>query len=325
MKGQISVLWNREDIDRMIDNESVDQDIKNKLILVQDVRKFAATELDLPVGDAYSQYSDTGRRYVVWNLFAAPELSVEPYKWCFPVAGCVSYRGYFSKADAEAKAAEMKEQGYDVHVGGIAAYSTLGWFDDPVLNTFVKRRDDRLAALLIHEISHRQIYIKGDTTFNESFATTVETIGLKQWLASQEGAVEGHFEKYQKEKQQFSTLISLVLDYREKFTALFNKENLTDEEKRNRKISLYEEMNNRYQVLKQENAWDDRFDQWMTTMNNAKIATIGDYQGLVPGFTQLFISSGRDWKAFYNNVEQLSKLSKEERNKKLKASMFLAP
>ena len=182
-RGQFSLVRDREPIEELVKAAQLDASTKEKLHLVMRLREFASTELAMDVGDSYSSYVDLQRPYVVWNVTAAPEFAIEPKTWCFPIAGCVSYRGYFAKRDAEDKAAALRSLGYDVYLRGVGAYSTLGWFDDPVLNTFVSRSEQNLAALLFHELSHRQLYVKDDTQFNESFATAVAIESLSRWFS----------------------------------------------------------------------------------------------------------------------------------------------
>ena len=174
ISGHSDLMSRRQPVDEVIADEAVPEEIRVKLALVQEARDFAVTELLLPDNDSYRSYADLERDYVVWNVFAAPEFSLEPVTWCFPVAGCVAYRGYFDEEDARAKAEQMREDGFDVATGGIPAYSTLGRFDDPVLNTMMRWRDTDLVATIFHELAHQVLYVKDDTAFNESFATAVE-------------------------------------------------------------------------------------------------------------------------------------------------------
>ncbi|NNC54177.1 MAG: aminopeptidase, partial [Pseudomonadales bacterium] len=191
--GHLALLNNAEPIEQLLDRANAGEsgtasDLQDKLLLVQALRAFARDELGLPVGRAYSRYVELERNYVVWNVFASEEFSITPKQWCFPVAGCVAYRGYFKRAHAEKKAASLANNGLDTYVAGAAAYSTLGWTADPVLSTFVERDEVALASLLFHELSHRLVYIKGDTEFNESLASSIESYALGRWLAMRTGS-----------------------------------------------------------------------------------------------------------------------------------------
>ncbi len=180
--GQLEI-WQREaPIERLLADPALDPKTKAQLDRALRIRDYASRELGLPDNRSYRSYADLARPFVVWNVFAAPEFSIEPKKWCFPFAGCVGYRGYFSEAEARAYAATLAAEGYDIHVGGVPAYSTIGWFADPVLNTFIHYPEPELARLLFHELAHQVLYVKDDTVFNESFATVVEQIGLARWL-----------------------------------------------------------------------------------------------------------------------------------------------
>ena len=183
-RGQIEVMRKREPIDDVISATDTSAELSTRLQLVQEARRFSVDALHLPDNDSYRTYADLQRDYVVWNVFAAPEFSLQPVSWCFPVAGCVNYRGYFAEDKAQEKAQQLKEDGFDVAVGGVAAYSTLGKFSDPILNTMMRWEDSDLIAVMFHELAHQVLYVKGDSGFNESFASAVEEVGLERWLVS---------------------------------------------------------------------------------------------------------------------------------------------
>jgi len=193
-RGQLDVMSKREPIDKLIEAPDTPEELAARLRLVSEARQFAIDELLLPDNDSYRSYADLGRDYVVWNVFAAPEFSLDPKTWCFPIAGCVAYRGYFSEDAARRKADQLAEDGLDVAVGGVPAYSTLGRFDDPVLNTMMHWEDADLVATIFHELAHQVLYVKNDSAFNESFATTVEEIGIERWLTSRDQG--GDFNDY---------------------------------------------------------------------------------------------------------------------------------
>ncbi|MDH5648202.1 MAG: aminopeptidase [Gammaproteobacteria bacterium] len=314
--GQWQVWRAQQDIDAILADPDSTPVLKEKLRTILEIRRFASEQLSLPDNDSYRSYADLKRPYVVWNVFAAPELSVTPEQWCFLFAGCVSYRGYFSKQDAEDFASELKTNNRDVYVAGIAAYSTLGWFDDPVLNTVMHRSSTDLAALIFHELSHQKLYIKGDTTFNESFATAVEMLGTRYWLEVNNDPQE--YGAYLKRKQRHDDFIQLVTQSREKLQQLYASSE-TDEAKRDGKQKTLQKLKQDYARLKQHWDGDNRYDAWFTTdLNNAKLASVAAYHTWVPAFLAIFEQSGKDWLIFYQQVEKLGKLDKTQRTAELK-------
>jgi len=219
ISGQIAILNKKQPIHKLIDDPDTSEKLKEKLKLVLDIRTFAKDELFLPVKDQYLSFVELERPFAGWNMWATPEFSFAPKTWCYPIIGCAIYRGYFSKKDAFDYGHQLEAQGYDVYIGGVAAYSTLGWLDDPVFSTFIYRSDIRLAALIFHELSHHLLYIADDTTFNESFAIAVEQESLRRWLATRDNlkASEDH-KTYYRRRRQF---IELVMKYRKELKALY--------------------------------------------------------------------------------------------------------
>ena len=196
--GHLSVMAKRQPIEEVVADPATERDLKQDLQVVMEARQLAKEVLHLPVADNFRTYVDIGRPYVVWNVVAAPAYSLAAYEWCYPVVGCLPYRGYFNKADAENFADSLRTNGLDVHLYGVSAYSTLGWFDDPVLNTIIKRDEIRLAGLIFHELSHQEVFVKGDTAFNEGFSVTVELEGVRRWLKHKESPEL--MQKYQRRK-----------------------------------------------------------------------------------------------------------------------------
>ena len=219
ISGQFRILNERRPIQALLADEMTSAKLKKQLRLVMDIRRFAEKELMLPVEGNYSSYVDLQRPYVVWNVFAAPELSLTPKTWCYPIVGCLSYRGYFDRQDALKYSEILKNQGFDVYVAGISAYSTLGWFDDPVLSTFVNYPESNLAGIIFHEMAHQLIYIAGDTEFNESFAVAVEMEGLRRWFDHRDNSLE--FERYLKGRQRRKEFVHLVLSYRDRIESVY--------------------------------------------------------------------------------------------------------
>jgi predicted aminopeptidase len=310
-RGQLSILWNRERIADLLEKADLPAELRRQLTRVLEIREFATAELLLPAGDSYLSYVNLEREHVVWNVFAAPEFSVDPLTWCYPVAGCVSYRGYFNPASARRYADRLEEGGYDVYTGGVDAYSTLGWFDDPLLSSVIDRPDHQLASLIFHELAHQLVYIPGDTAFNESFATMVEREGLQRWLDSQGDSQT--LQRARLESQRRQQFVDLVIAYREKFAELYATA-LDEDAMRARKTALQAAMRDAYASLRQSWGGVGAFDSWFAnSLNNAQLSTVSSYNELVPAFEQLLAEQRGDLTAFYARVSQLAKLNKEER------------
>lgn len=315
VRGQLAILWSREQINDLLADQDLPKPLREKLQTVLAVREFAREELLLPVGDAYTSYVELDREHVVWNVFAAPEFSVEPLTWCYPIAGCVSYRGYFSEVRAQRYASQLEEQGYDVYLGGVDAYSTLGWFDDPLLSTVIRRQDYQLAALIFHELAHQLVYVPGDTTFNESFATLVEQEGLRRWLSSR-GDGES-LKRATQETDRRRQFVALVIDYQDRFAALYASE-LDNHVKRRCKVQLQQEMRRAYEQLRRGWGGTGAYDSWFAgSLNNAQLSTVASYNSLVPGFEALLREVGNDLDAFYRSVDKLKDMTEVERNDRL--------
>jgi predicted aminopeptidase len=315
VRGQLSILWNRQQIEQLLQDDSVSQELRQKLTVVQAAREYAIQEMLLPSGKSYQTYVELEREHVVWNVFAAPEFSVDPVNWCYPIAGCVSYRGYFSEADAVEFATRLEEDGYDVYTGGVDAYSTLGWFDDPLLSTVINRPDYQLVALIFHELAHQKVYLPGDTTFNESFATAVEREGLRRWLMNQDSSeLIAAADQQSLRQQQF---IDLVISYRERFADLYASE-MSAANKRERKAELQQQMRAAYEQLKQGWGGVGSYDRWFaSSLNNAQLSTVSSYNELVPAFQALLHTHSDDLEAFYARVSDLAELDDDERNAQL--------
>lgn len=311
VNGQFAIWRATEPIDEMLANEKTDPKLRQRLVLVTEIREFASRELHLPDNDSYRNYADLNRRYVIWNVVAAPEFSMDPVTWCFPIAGCVAYKGYFSRQGAERFAASLAKQQLDVYVGGVPAYSTLGWFDDPVLNTFINYPDVELARLIFHELAHQIAYAPDDTVFNESFATTVELEGVRRWLAhSGQSAQWETFNEVRRRQQDF---VKLVMRTRGELEAIYQRK-VADEQKRVMKVGAYTRMREEYVKLKAEWGGYAGYDLWFDeSLNNAKLGSVSAYNQLVPAFQQLLASQAGSLTAFYAVVAELAKKTAKER------------
>lgn len=315
VRGQFAIVFSREDIQQLLQQEDLPIETAAKFKKILEIRDFAEQELLLPVGKHYSSYVDIKREHVVWNVFAAPEFSTNPINWCYPIAGCVSYRGYFSEQLARRYAERLQRDGYDVYVGGVDAYSTLGWFEDSVLSPVLTRLDYQLAGLIFHELAHQLVYVPGDTTFNEGFATAVEREGVRRWLmkinevASIDAAMHEH-----ERQQQF---VDLVSQYRDNFENLYQQE-ISLELMRSQKFQLQQSLRAEYENLKQQWLGYAGYDRWFSrSLNNAQLSALASYNDLLPSFANLFAQSGSDFSSFYAQVKRIAELSKEEREQLL--------
>jgi len=317
--GHVNVLWQSQPISTIIADPNTDSNLKRTLTKVLALREFASHELKLPNNQSYTKYADLERPYAVWNVFAAPELSIELKKWCFIKAGCVGYRGFFSQTKAEHYAKKLSDEGYDVHVGGVRAYSTLGWFNDPVLNTFIGYSELELARLIFHELAHQVLYVPGDTVFNESFATAVEQEGIKRWLVKNNATMEqAAFKEKLKRKTIFS---SLVLHHRDRLAMLFSS-GKSEAEKRAEKTRILEDLQEQFSLLRTSNIEFASYDRWFAQpINNALLATVSIYTQLLPAFQALLAQQNGDMTQFFKVVKEISKLPKEERTSILKMTM----
>lgn len=310
--GQMAIVSKREPIAAVLADAKTPSALRARLEYVAAARDFATRELGLPDNDSYRSYADIGRPYVVWNVFATDEFSVEPRRWCFPIAGCVVYRGYFSESSAQRYARRLRLSGNDAAVGGVAAYSTLGHFKDPVLSTMLVWSDAQLAATLFHELAHQVLYVPGDSEFNEAFATVVEEAGLERWLASRGRASD--LVEWRDQRERNSQFIDLLLRAREQLREVY-RSGLPPEQMRDRKQYEFGKLKLEYAQLKR--AWNGYagYDRWFNrTLNNAHLVSAATYYGCVPGLRQLLISVGGDLPRFYAAARELADGSKASRS-----------
>jgi predicted aminopeptidase len=333
VSGHLQMLQAAKPVEQWLADAQTPAPLKDRLALAQRIRQFAVTDLALPDNASYHRYADLQRRSVVWNVVAAPELSLTLKTWCFPVTGCVGYRGYFSEADARAEAEQLKAEGLEVSVYGVPAYSTLGWMNwaggDPLLNTFINYPEGELARMIFHELAHQVLYVKDDTLFNESFATAVERMGGARWLAAQASpAARSDYAAFDARRQQFR---ALALATRTKLRQIYetNKASALDRYARvAMKNVAMQEFRDEYARLKTSWGGYNGYDSWVANANNAAFGAQAAYDELVPGFEALFeagfersgASPGQQWQRFYDEVKRLADLPPAKRAAALKPS-----
>ena len=315
--GHLEVMWLAVPIEERLREADTPDALHAKLAKVLAIREFASRVLGLPDNDSYRRYADLGRPFVVWNVFAAPEFSVKPLESCFFFTGCVSYRGFYSEEAAQQHAASLAEKGHDVYVGGVPAYSTLGWFSDPVLSTFIQFPEIEVARIVFHELAHQTVYAKGDTIFNESFAATVEEEGVRRWLERERTPAQRA--AYDDSRRRRSEFAALVIKYRAELAAFYDQPAQL-EEKRAGKRRLFAQMQDEYRALKASWGGFTGYDRLFARgANNALLASVASYSELVPAFRALLAQKHDDLSVFYVAVRELSKLDKPERDARLAA------
>ncbi len=312
IQGHMALMDAARPIGEVVEDPAVAPQVKQRLERAQQMRSYASASLALPDNASYTRYADLKRPYAVWNVFATPELSMKLKQWCYPVVGCAGYRGYFDRADAEALAAQLRAEGHDVNVAGVPAYSTLGWFADPLLNTFIAGTEGQVAGLIFHELAHQVVYVGGDTTFNESFAVTVEREGVRRWLAEHgDDATRQAYADFAQRRTQF---LELLLLYRGRLEALYAGD-APKEQLRARKAALFADLQRDYARLKEQWGGFAGYDRYFAQdLNNAHLAAVGAYNDLVPAFSALLASKGGDFGAFYAEVKRIAALPKEQRD-----------
>ncbi len=312
ISGQWKLMRAREDIQTLLDNPATPPELAGQLELANRIKDFARQSLDLPSDGSYSSYVAVEGEALVWNVVATEEFSLEAKKWCFPVAGCVPYRGYFKQHRAEASAQKLSARGMDVFVSPAAAYSSLGWFNDPLLSTMLSGPDTRLAAYLFHELAHQRLYIRDDGRFNESYASFVEELGLKAWLKAFDRQAD--IEQWQQRRQAASDFSALVKRLRKQLSELYASEQ-AEPVLRESKAALFGSFKGWLDELRQRN-WQGKryFADWSDgTLNNARLALYNTYEGSRCAFLQLWFEAEKDIKTFHALAEQKSGLSKQDR------------
>ncbi len=312
--GQSSIIWRSRSIETILAHPDTEPRLAARLMLVQEIRRFAIDRLGLPESGSYTRYADLGRSRVVWNVFAAPRYGVESESWCFPVAGCVGYRGYFSRDAAQRFAERLRRQGSDVLVAGVKAYSTLGWFADPLLSTVIADSEAELAALVFHELAHEKLYLKGDTEFNESFATAIEIVGLEQWRRHR-GEVDG-LDRYRGDREFSGLFVERVMQARRDLASLYRRQ--PGEAAAAGKHRLLDALYAEYLALARRFGVDGGEALPRESFNNAMVASVALYHRHVPAFLALW-ERGAESSDFYTAVAALAALKEGERTARLEA------
>ncbi|WP_420389676.1 aminopeptidase [Marinobacter sp.] len=316
VSGHLSLMMSTQPVSGLINAPSTPPALKQKLLVANEARRFAAHRLALPVGDAFAEYVELGRPWVVVNLVAAPEFSLQAHRWCYPVVGCQAYRGYYELENARDEQQLFMEDGYDTFIGGVTAYSTLGWFDDPLHTGFTSLSDNRMVALMFHELAHQVVYIRDDTAFNESFATAVELEGLRLWLETKDD--DSGFQRALTRLHQRNQTLALVDDASRQLEALYKQQDTLPRAKlRHQKAQLFQTLQDEYQTLSATWEQPGPFGENPTGLNNANLALFSQYNQHVPAFRQLLRDHAGDFSDFYNAVETLAGQSREIRQRRL--------
>lgn len=320
--GQWEIISERETITKVIREEPDDSDLTTKLELVQAILRFAETNLALPAGGQYQAYVDLNRPFVVWNVEATPEFSLESKSWWYPFVGSLEYQGYFKRDIAMAYANKLKTEGYDTFVGAVPAYSTLGWFNDPVLSTFINFPEADLAELLFHELAHQKLFISGDTDFNEAFATSIGREGVRRWFAAKNDPRS--YAQFLEQRSRDDQVIELILNHRDDLEQLYDSP-VAEESMREKKMVIIEKLQSNYLDLKSD--WPNyvEYDGFMAaSINNAQLNAVDTYYQLVPHFETMITLSNGELTEFYKRISRTKKMDKDERRAFLNEHVDLA-
>ena len=317
--GQTEIWMRQKPIDDLLAEPDLDPQLKNRLELVKAIRQFSITELGLPDNESYLKYADLQRRFVVWTIYATPRYSLTPQTWCYLVVGCLRYKGFFNEKTAMNEVVKLRKQGLDVYMGGVTAYSTLGWFSDPVLNTMFNWSDIELTKVIFHELAHQLLYIKNDTVFNESFAETVAIIGIRKWLEQQNNEeLRIKFEKHRAIQQLFN---KLVFKYKGKLQKLYQSD-LTETVMEKEKSEIFMALQNEYDQEKIN--WQSiTYDSWFeNNLNNAKLASVLTYYEYVGDMLAIYEKSARQIDRFFVIMKQLSRCEQSNRIRLIKEQII---
>ncbi|OGB32695.1 MAG: aminopeptidase [Burkholderiales bacterium RIFCSPLOWO2_12_FULL_61_40] len=329
VSGHLQILQAARPVDQWLADDSTPQPLKQRLQLAQQIRRFAVTALHLPDNPSYQRYADVQRRAAVWNVVAAPPFSLTLHQWCFPVAGCVGYRGYFDEQAAQQQAAALRTEGLEVHVYPVPAYSTLGWMNwaggDPLLSTFIRYPEGELARMIFHELAHQVLYVKDDTAFNESFATAVERLGGARWLQEEAGAAaRQEYAAFDARRKSFR---ALTRSTRQRLSGIYGPNNPlapVNSAQAAMKMVAIADFQHAYARLKQDWGGYAAYDAWAAGANNASFGAQAAYDDWVDAFETLFARQHGDWQAFYGAVQALAELPKAERTLRLQTLQTVA-
>ncbi len=326
IRGQWQILAHRKPIRALLASPQIPASLAAKLKLILQLREFALRELKLPANGHFLSYVDVHRAHVLWNVVAAPEFSLQAKTWWYPLVGRLKYRGYFAEEDARHYAARLKKKGWDIYVGGVDAYSTLGWFRESVLNTFVVYNEVNLAGLLFHELAHQKLFANGDSDFDEAFATVVEEEGVRRWLKS--GDRQAELAKYElslRFEQEFHELLNRTrAQLRQLYIGLPARPSPHDGaspntliEVRRQKEKLFAQLQAEYVKLQEQ--WPEvKSHAWIyQNANNAKLTSEDTYFRLTPAFRRLLAQNQNDLEAFYSAAGRLARLPKVARQREL--------
>lgn len=319
LRGQREIMGKARPVAGLLADPACPPRLREKLTTVQDIRAFAESDLSLPAKGQYEKYTNLGRKYVVWVIYAAPEFSTEAKLWWYPLVGSLKYRGFFEEAEAEKTAARLQAEGLDVYMGGVSAYSTLGYLKDPLLNTFMGRPDADLAELIFHELTHQRIYLPGDTDFNEALATVVGREGALRWLKAR--GLREELKQYEKEHVVETEFIREALQTRDELKALYARTDLDEAAMREAKAAAIRGLKTRLDAMNRRYGGTLKLERWFEKpVNNARLNTLATYHALVPGFEALLRECQGDLDVFLKRMEAMKNLSPKERRKRLSES-----
>ncbi len=315
-------MGQRQPVEQLLSDQNTPEPLQQRLRLVLHMRDFANQRLQLPDNGSYRSFAAIDREAVVWAVVAAPEFSIQPREWCYLFIGCASYRGYYSFQVALDYGRRLSREGLDVAVEPVPAYSTLGWFDDPVPSTVIDWPAPRLAGLIFHELAHQKLYVPGDSGFNEAFATQVERLGVERWLEFR-GDQKG-LESWRQGQRREQLFIQLLLDTRQRLDGIYRQQ-LPDESKRSRKVEEFRRLNREYEALKQQWGGYSGYDGWFRRrVNNARFALVATYEQWVPAFSLLLQRADGSLQAFYQACERLAALPFDQRQQQMRALLAAA-
>lgn len=321
-RGHIAIVQAARPVDQWLADETTPESLKQRLRLAQELRRYAVHELKLPDNASYTRYAALQRRAVVWNVVAAPAFALKPKRWCFPVTGCISYRGYYDEQEAQSLASSLRQEGWEVSVYPVPAYSTLGWTNwlggDPLLSTFIHYPEGELARMIFHELAHQVLYVQDDTAFNESFATAVERLGSNAWLADPAHAsAQQEYAKLDARRQAFRALTAVTRNNLQSIYESAETTSLPPAQLERQKAATYAEFRAAYAQLKARWQGYERYDAWVAHANNASFAALAAYDVWVDAFETLYARAKGDWVVFYRDVKALAEMPPDARTRQL--------